>query len=111
MRWYTLHAVVFETDLLLQSSTWDVESEACSGDKEFLSVAGGGRKVTRVEVSLDKGKTWLRSNIIRHEEPTEHGKYWCWVFWEVQVPTLDLLKADEICSRAVDISNNLQPQK
>ena len=67
--------------------------------------------MTRVEVSLDKGVTWLISNIMRHEEPTEHGKYWCWVFWEVQVPTLDLLRAQEICSRAVDISNNLQPQK
>ncbi|KAL0040785.1 hypothetical protein WJX79_005466 [Trebouxia sp. C0005] len=75
-----------------------------------FAYSGGGRKLTRVEVSLDKAKTWLISNIIRHEEPTEHGKYWCWVFWEVEVPILDLLKADEICSRAVDISNNLQPQ-
>lgn len=77
----------------------------------LIGGSGGGRKVTRVEVSLDKGKTWLISAIIRHEEPTEHGKYWCWVFWEVQVPILDLLRAEEICSRAVDISNNLQPQK
>lgn len=80
-------------------------------DNSAVIFTGGGRKVTRVEVSLDKGKTWLISNIIRHEEPTEHGKYWCWVFWEVQVPILDLLRAEEICSRAVDISNNLQPQK
>ena len=80
-------------------------------DSIWFLLAGGGRKVTRVEVSLDKAKTWLISSIIRHEEPTEHGKHWCWVFWEVEVPIIDLLRADEICSRAVDISNNLQPQK
>lgn len=67
--------------------------------------------MTRVEVSLDTGKSWTISSIIRHEEPTEHGKYWCWVFFECEVPLLDMLRATEIRSRAVDISNQLQPER
>ena len=33
--------------------------------------AGGGRKVTRVEVSLDKAKTWIISNMIRQDDQRE----------------------------------------
>lgn len=71
--------------------------------------SGGGRKVIRAEVSLDAGQSWLISNIIRFEEPTEYNKHWCWVFFEVDVPIVDLLRATEMRSRAVDASNNLQP--
>ena len=36
---------------------------------------GGGRKVIRVEVSIDGGKTWALSKLTHPEEPTEYGKY------------------------------------
>ncbi|KAA6428567.1 MAG: nitrate reductase [Trebouxia sp. A1-2] len=72
--------------------------------------SGGGRKVITVEVSLDGGNTWLISRIMRGEEPSEYGKHWCWVFWEVQVPLLSLFAAEELRCRAVDSSNNAQPE-
>lgn len=35
---------------------------------------GGGRKIIRVELSTDGGKTWTLTKIKRTEEPTEYGK-------------------------------------
>jgi hypothetical protein len=35
---------------------------------------GGGRKVTRVEISLDDGATWKQAEIKRFEEPTSYGE-------------------------------------
>ncbi len=78
---------------------------------QHTCTAGGGRKVITVEVSLDGGITWMISRIIRGEEPSEHGKHWCWVFWQVQVPLMDLFAAEELRCRAVDSSNNMQPEK
>ena len=72
--------------------------------------AGGGRQVIRCELSLDCGKTWRLADIRCHEEPTVYGKYWCWVFWELKVPTVDILRAPELRCRAVDSSNNSQPE-
>ncbi len=73
--------------------------------------AGGGRKVIRCEVSLDGGDTWRLADIERHEKPTPYNKHWCWVFWNVAVPAVDLLRAAEIRVRAVDSSNNMMPEK
>ena len=47
--------------------------------------SGGGRKVIRVEVSIDGGKTWTLSKIRHPETPTEYGRYWCWCFFEQEV--------------------------
>ena len=77
----------------------------------FLLDAGGGRKVIRCELSLDGGDTWRLADIQRHEKATPYNKYWCWVFWSVEVPSVDLLRSSEIRVRAVDSSNNLMPEK
>lgn len=71
---------------------------------------GGGRQVIRCEISLDCGKSWRLAEIQTHEEPTVYGKFWCWVFWELRVPTVDILRAPELRCRAVDSSNNSQPE-
>ncbi|KAK9823153.1 hypothetical protein WJX72_000662 [[Myrmecia] bisecta] len=73
--------------------------------------SGGGRKVIRCEVSLDGGESWLIARILRHHPPTDAGKHWCWVFWEYEVTTADMVKAQELRCRAVDASNNLQPDR
>lgn len=76
-----------------------------------MCYAGGGRKVIRCELSLDGGETWRLADIQRHEKATPYNKYWCWVFWSVEVPAVDLLRSTEIRVRAVDSSNNLMPEK
>lgn len=72
---------------------------------------GGGRSVIRVELSLDECQTWRRTNIERFVEPNEYGKTWTWVHWSLEIPTVDLVHCRELRCRAVDSSNNLQPDK
>lgn len=75
--------------------------------------SGGGRKVIRVEVSIDGGKTWTLSNLNHPETPTPHGKYWCWCFWQLDVPLAKFYECEnpEILCRAWDSSMNRQPEK
>ncbi|XXG87210.1 hypothetical protein AAC387_Pa11g1954 [Persea americana] len=73
--------------------------------------SGGGKKVTRVEVTMDGGDTWRICEIDRPEKPTKYGKYWCWCFWSLDVEILDLVEAKEIAVRAWDETLNTQPEK
>lgn len=48
--------------------------------------SGGGRKITRVDVSIDGGKNWHQSEL-KHD-PNSNGETdlyntWCWALWEV----------------------------
>ena len=87
---------------------------------------GGGRRVTRVEVSIDKGKTWRLSKIDyaedRYREAGEHELFggtldmewrescFCWCFWNIDIPVLELRDAKDILVRAMDDSMNIQPR-
>ncbi|KAF4469412.1 nitrate reductase [Fusarium albosuccineum] len=88
---------------------------------------GGGRRITRVEVTLDKGKTWTLSNIRYFEDDYRNAPegdtlyggrmdmWWretcfCWCFWELDIPIDDLREADDIMIRAMDESMMVQPR-
>ncbi|KAL2497256.1 Nitrate reductase [NADH] 2 [Abeliophyllum distichum] len=73
--------------------------------------SGGGKKVTRVEVTMDCGETWQVATLDHTEKPNKYGKYWCWCFWSLEVEVLDLLGAKEIAVRAWDETLNTQPEK
>ncbi|XP_051124637.1 nitrate reductase [NADH]-like [Andrographis paniculata] len=73
--------------------------------------SGGGKKVTRVEVTMDGGETWQICDLDHQEKPNKYGKYWCWCFWSLEVEVLDLLGAKEIAVRAWDETLNTQPEK
>ncbi|WIA41019.1 hypothetical protein OEZ86_004657 [Tetradesmus obliquus] len=70
---------------------------------------GGGRKIIRVEVSLDGGKLWRQAEITRFEQPNPAGKLWCWIFWHFEVQTVEFARAAEVLVRAWDSSMNTQP--
>lgn len=80
--------------------------------------SGGGRKVTRVEISLDGGITWLLCKLDYPEERYSHtpkfGRYYCWMFWEYTIDKFMFLNAatgsGEIRCRAWDESSNSQPK-
>ncbi|KAI5435943.1 nitrate reductase [NADH] [Lathyrus oleraceus] len=74
------------------------------------SYSGGGRKVTRVEITMDGGETWHVCTLEHPEKPTKYGKYWCWCFWSLEVEVLDLLGTKEIAVRAWDEALNTQPE-
>jgi len=71
---------------------------------------GGGRAITRVEVSLDGGYVWRLATVKRPCKPTMYGKHWCWSFWELDVETSQLARAKEVMCRAWDEANNTQPR-
>ena len=86
---------------------------------------GGGRRVTRVEVSIDKGRSWRLADIdyaedrYRNSEQTLYGgrldMFWrescfCWCFWSLDLPLSELAESRDILVRAMDESMNIQPR-
>ena len=72
---------------------------------------GGGRNVTRVDISLDGGNTWHLAKLDKKEKPTEYGMSWCWTWWDYDVTVQQFINASEIRCRAWDSSNNRQPEE
>ncbi|KAA8498335.1 Nitrate reductase NADH 2 [Porphyridium purpureum] len=103
------------------SPNHDERLDLSAGSKKYTmrgyAYSGGGRKITRVEVSLNGGKTWELAAVQRPEEKFSHstkfGRYYCWVFWTMEVDTFRFLESaidtGEIMCRAWDESNNTQP--
>jgi nitrate reductase (NAD(P)H) len=89
---------------------------------------GDGRRVTRVEITLDKGKSWTLANIQYHEDAYREyedenlelygGRLdmswretsFCWCFWDLDIPVSELNTARDIMVRAMDDSMNIQPR-
>lgn len=89
---------------------------------------GGGRRVTRVEVTLDKGKTWRLANITYFEDQyrdvadenqqlfggrldmTWRETSFAWCFWDINIPVSDLADSADVMVRAMDESMNVQPR-
>ena len=87
--------------------------------------SGGGRRVTRVEVSVDDGKTWTLANItypedqfrsVVHADPiygrldADDDSCFCWCFWYFEVPLAELNDCEVISVRCMDESLGLQPR-
>jgi nitrate reductase (NAD(P)H) len=88
---------------------------------------GGGRRVTRVEVTLDKGKSWALADIRYHEDDYRDadendvlygGKVdmgwretcFTWCFWEIDLKVEDFKLSGDLMVRAMDESMNVQPR-
>ncbi|KAK9800011.1 putative Nitrate reductase [Seiridium cardinale] len=89
--------------------------------------AGGGKRITRVEVTLNKGRTWELADISYPEDEyrlAQEGDQlyggrldmswreacFCWCFWSLSVPISSLQQADDIMVRAMDDSMMVQPR-
>jgi len=74
--------------------------------------AGGGRKVTIVEVSFDEGKTWkLCKRLFPEGAGRWMHRYWTWCHWSLTVEMWELLAAKSVVVRATDSGLNRQPEK
>ena len=86
---------------------------------------GGGRRVTRVEISINKGRTWRLAHIEYGEDQyreAEQDLYggrldmswretcFCWCLWSIDLPVKDLAQSKDILVRAMDESMNVQPR-
>ena len=76
--------------------------------KEILRVGGaafGGRRVARVDVTTDGGKTWQEARIVKKMDRDN-----VWVFWDVAV-TFPKKGNYVLNSRATDIMGNVQKEE
>lgn len=89
--------------------------------------AGGGKRITRVEITLDRGKIWELANIsypedryrLAAEGDTLFGgridiswreSSFCWCFWELDIPISRLQATEDIMVRAMDEAMMVQPR-
>lgn len=84
-----------EEDLVLKGYAW----------------SGGGRDIVRVDVSIDDGKNWLPTQLIKLEEQRDGEKAWAWTLWEATVDVPEELRGSKlsVVCKAVDSSYNVQP--
>ncbi|KAJ5729053.1 Eukaryotic molybdopterin oxidoreductase [Penicillium malachiteum] len=86
---------------------------------------GGGRRITRVDISLDKGKSWRLADIEYAEDKYRDfegelfgGKVdmwkretcFCWSFWSLKIPVSDLENSSALLVRAMDEGMMAQPR-
>ncbi|KAL3677714.1 hypothetical protein R1sor_020670 [Riccia sorocarpa] len=93
-----------------QSLIIDRSNEDATFSITGYAYSGSGKKISRVEVSLDSGKTWNFCSVGYPTQPTKHGKYWSWCFWETRVDVKELVERSEIVVRAWDSAMNTQPE-
>ncbi|RWS31355.1 putative sulfite oxidase-like protein, partial [Leptotrombidium deliense] len=102
-------------DLPVQSAICDpADGEKVKPDKDgFINVegyahSGGGRKIVRVDVSPDNGKSWITAEL--QQESTPLHKTYGWTLWKAKIPVKNDTKKVELICKAVDSSYNTQPE-
>ena len=72
--------------------------------------SGGGRGITRVDVSIDDGKSWKTAKLTEgSHQPIDRA--WAWTFWtlDVDLPESMIGQNTTIICKATDASYNVQP--
>mmetsp|Transcript_63410 Transcript_63410/g.138073 ORF Transcript_63410/g.138073 Transcript_63410/m.138073 type:complete len:607 (+) Transcript_63410:65-1885(+) len=74
--------------------------------------SGGGRGIVRVDISLDKGQTWIAAELQQGSDQKPF-RAWAWTFWEASVPVPEAYRGKEftVLCRATDSSCNTQPEQ
>ncbi|KAF2076808.1 hypothetical protein CYY_001885 [Polysphondylium violaceum] len=78
------------------------------------ATGGGGRKIERVDISLDGGESWDYAEIMT-EEKGPVNRYWSWVFFRYTITHLNQLDHQKqvplkLMCRAWDNASNTQPR-
>jgi len=104
-------------DMPVTSAICEPNADATlTSDSEDVSLkgyawSGGGRKIIRVDVSADGGKSWTTADLIPSTQ--SDGRAWAWTHWAASVPLpRDLLKPGqviELVCKATDSAYNSQP--
>jgi sulfite oxidase len=68
--------------------------------------SGGGRRIIRVDVSPDDGKTWQQAELTQAEEKGQ--KSWSWRRWSHSLPSKSL--NGNVCVKATDDGYGTQPE-
>ncbi|KAH8289342.1 hypothetical protein KR054_004032 [Drosophila jambulina] len=78
--------------------------------------SGGGRKIVRVDLTSDEGKSWHVAELEQEDSPD--GRHYGWSLWTARLP-ISISEAQrkagggdvEIWAKAVDSAYNVQPEK
>ncbi|GAM17265.1 hypothetical protein SAMD00019534_004400 [Acytostelium subglobosum LB1] len=75
------------------------------------ATAGGGRKIERVDISLDGGQTWDLAELMG-ENKGPCSRYWAWTLFRYTIKSIDskVAKKINIVCRAWDSASNTQPK-
>lgn len=72
--------------------------------------SGGGAKILRVDVSPDRGATWVQAEQVQADEAPPQQHY-AWTLWTANVPVPPGLTEVELWAKATDSNFNTQPEK
>lgn len=108
VQWHTRRPIM---DFPIQSAI----TQPCDGDTvapgqlqkiKGYALSGGGRKVERVDVSVDGGRSWQEATRLNRGQP-DGDKTWHWVLWELDAV---LSPPCELVVKAVDEASSTQPE-
>ena len=71
--------------------------------------SGGGKKIIRVDVTADQGKTWHTADLVAQDSNAKEGRHYAWTLWSLDLP-IEAKGPVEIWAKAVDSSYNVQPE-
>ena len=52
------------------------------------AMAGGGRGISRVDISTDGGSTWQTAALVQEKDCSSMGTHWSWTLWRHKVDSL-----------------------
>ncbi|XP_054728446.1 sulfite oxidase, mitochondrial isoform X2 [Anastrepha obliqua] len=71
--------------------------------------SGGGRRIVRVDLSIDQGKTWHVADLQQEDQPD--GRHYGWSLWTGRIQIDKAAPHEiEIWAKAVDSAYNVQPE-
>jgi sulfite oxidase len=84
------------------------------GSEESVEVqgyafSGGGRRIVRVDVSADEGRTWHQAELLKDE--AKGCRSWAWTRWKWTVSRSVAEQGGEFVVKAVDEVYNTQPER
>jgi sulfite oxidase len=91
------------------SNSKDANLDGEAVQVEGYAFSGGGRKIIRVDVSADDGRTWHQAELLKNE--TKGYKSWAWTRWKWTVPRTVAEAGEGFVVKAVDEVYNTQPER
>ena len=110
--WSSMPAI---QEMPVQSAITGVREDAKVDDGEDgvevqgYAFSGGGRKIVRVDVSADEGRTWHQAELL--DDEAKGYKSWAWTRWKWTVPRRVAEQGGEFVVKAVDEVYNTQPER
>ncbi|XP_008213038.1 probable sulfite oxidase, mitochondrial isoform X1 [Nasonia vitripennis] len=72
--------------------------------------SGSGKKIIRVDVTVDQGETWHIAKLVAQDPDAKEGRHYAWTLWSLDLPVDKTKGSVEIWVKAVDSAYNTQPE-